>query len=44
VVQQFFGIGGGAIATGGGFVWLVNTGDGSVLKIDPRRVAATLAE
>jgi virginiamycin B lyase len=44
VVQQFFGAGGGAIATGGGFVWLVNTGDGSVLKIDPRRVAATLAE
>ena len=44
VVQQFYGEGGGAIAAGGGFVWLVNTGSGSVAKIDPRRVAATLAE
>jgi virginiamycin B lyase len=44
VVQQFYGEGGGAIATGGGFVWLANTAKGSIWKIDPRRVAATLPE
>lgn len=44
VVQQFYGEGGGAIVTGGGFVWLANTAKGTVWKIDPRRVAATLAE
>jgi len=42
VVQQFYGEGGGAIAIGGGFLWLSNAN--SVWKIDPRRVAATLAE
>lgn len=44
VVQQFYGEGGGAIVTGGGFIWLANTAKGSLWKIDPRRVAATLAE
>ena len=44
VVQQFYGEGGGAIVTGGGFLWLADTAKGNVWKIDPRRVAATLAE
>lgn len=44
VVQQFYGAGGGAVATGGGFIWLVNASAGNLWKIDPRRVAATLAE
>jgi virginiamycin B lyase len=42
VVQQFYGAGGGTILTGQGFLWLA--APGKVLKIDPKRVAATLAE
>lgn len=44
VVQQFYGPGGGAILSGGGFVWLSNIREGTVLKFDPKRIAATLAE
>jgi virginiamycin B lyase len=44
VVQQFTGEGGGAITTGGGFVWLSNRNLGTVWKIDPKLVALTLPE
>jgi streptogramin lyase len=44
VVQQFTGEGGGAITTGGGFVWLSNRNAGTVWKIDPKLVALTLPE
>ena len=44
VVQQFYGPGGGAIQAGLGFVWLSNTAKGTVWKLDPKRIAATLAE
>jgi streptogramin lyase len=44
VAQQFYGDGGGAIQVGGGFVWLANTHQGTLWKIDPKRVLATLAE
>lgn len=44
VVQQFVGTGGGAITTSTGAIWLSNVAQGTVWKIDPRRVAATLAE
>lgn len=44
VVQQFYGAGGGVIQAGQGFLWLANTGSPKVLKIDPKRVLATLAE
>jgi virginiamycin B lyase len=44
VVQQFYGDGGGAIFVGLGSLWLTNTNTGTLWKIDPKRVAATLAE
>jgi virginiamycin B lyase len=44
VVQQFHGAGGGAVTTSLGAVWLVNAKEGTIWKIDPKRVAATLAE
>jgi len=44
VAQQFYGEGGGAIQVGQGFIWLSNTGKGTLWKIDPKRVLATLAE
>jgi len=48
VVQQFYGEGGGAIQAGPGAVWLANWakdgGKGTVWKLDPKRIAATLAE
>jgi virginiamycin B lyase len=44
VVQQFTGEGGGAIAAGGGFIWLSNRSAGTVWKIDPKLVALTLPE
>ncbi len=44
VVQQFIGSGGGAITTTAGAIWLSNVAQGTVWKIDPRRIAATLAE
>ena len=42
VVQQFYGAGSGAVQAGLGSVWLVNSG--KVLRLDPKRIAATLAE
>jgi virginiamycin B lyase len=44
VAQQFRGEGGGAIATTTGAIWLSNIAQGTVWKIDPKRVAATLSE
>jgi len=44
VVQQFYGEGGGAISTSPGAIWLSNLNDGTLLRIDPKRVLATLAE
>jgi streptogramin lyase len=44
VSQQFWGPGGGAIATGAGAIWLSNTSDGTVWRIDPNLIKATLAE
>jgi virginiamycin B lyase len=44
VVQQFYGDGGGAIYVGLGSLWLTNTNSGTLWKIDPKRVTATLAE
>lgn len=47
VVQQFYGEGGGAMTTGAGALWLVNTtaaGEGSVSRVDPKLVKMTLAE
>jgi virginiamycin B lyase len=43
VVQQFYGAGGGIIATSPGAIWLTNS-DGVLLRIDTKRVLATLAE
>jgi streptogramin lyase len=44
VVQQFYGTGGGAIQISTGAVWLSNEAQAKLWKIDPKRVAATLAE
>jgi virginiamycin B lyase len=44
VAQQFFGGGGGAIRTSPGALWLSNLNDGTLLRIDPKRVRATLSE
>jgi len=45
VAQQFFGAGGGgAILTSPGAIWLSNPDAGTLLRIDPKRVLATLAE
>ena len=44
VVQQFAGDGGDAIRTGLGSVWLSNLRQQTVWRLDPRRIAATLAE
>jgi len=44
VVQQFSGTGGGAIQTSAGAIWLSNLNEGTVWRIDPKRVIATLAE
>jgi streptogramin lyase len=44
VVQQFYGEGGGAIQVGLGSLWLSNLNNGTLWRIDPKRVAATLAE
>lgn len=44
VAQQFYGEGGGAIQAGSGFVWLSNLSQGTLWKIDPKRIRATLAE
>jgi virginiamycin B lyase len=44
VVQQFAGDGGDALRVGLGSVWLSNGRQGTVWRLDPRRIAATLAE
>jgi len=44
VVQQFYGEGGGAIFVGSGALWLTNLNTKTLWRIDPKRVAATLAE
>lgn len=45
VAQQFFGAGGGgAILVTPGAIWLSNPEAGTLLRIDPKRVLATLAE
>jgi virginiamycin B lyase len=44
VAQQFWGEGGGLITVTNGAIWLSNTSKGSVWRLDPRRVYATLAE
>jgi streptogramin lyase len=44
VAQQFWGDGGGLISVTPDAIWLSNIGKGSVSRIDPKRVIATLAE
>ena len=44
VVQQFWGAGGGAIQIGADALWLSNTREGTLWRLDPKRVRATLAE
>jgi hypothetical protein len=44
VVQQFAGAGGGAIHFGQGSVWLTNLNEGTLWRLDPKRIFATLAE
>jgi len=44
VAQQFYGEGGDSIRAGLGWVWLTNIRAGTVWRIDPKRVLATLAE
>lgn len=44
VVQQFFGPGGGAIQVANGAIWLSNVSRATIWKIDPKRVAVTLAD
>ncbi len=44
VAQQFWGEGGGGILTSAGAIWLSNLNNGTVSRIDPKLVLATLAE
>jgi virginiamycin B lyase len=44
VAQQFWGTGGGAIQFGQGSLWLTNIERGTLWRIDPKRILATLAE
>ena len=44
VMQQFAGEGGGAIAASPGAIWLSNVKAGTVWRIDPKRIIATLPE
>ncbi len=44
VAQQFYGPGGGAILLSPGAIWLSNLDSGTLLRIDPKLVLATLAE
>ena len=44
VAQQFYGDAVGVLQSAGGFLWLADTKSGKLLKIDPKRVIATLAE
>jgi streptogramin lyase len=42
VVQQFHGVGGGWIHAAGGAVWTAGAASNAVVRLDPKRVAATL--
>ncbi|HEV8148301.1 MAG TPA: hypothetical protein VGP79_18055 [Bryobacteraceae bacterium] len=44
VVQQFYGDGGGMLQASSNAVWLLNVRQGTLWRIDPKRIAATLAE
>ncbi len=44
VVQQFWGVGGGAIQVAANALWLSNLHEGTLWRLDPKRVQATLAE
>lgn len=44
VMQQFYGDGAGTLKFAAGSLWLATTGKPEVKRIDPKRVAATLAE
>jgi streptogramin lyase len=44
VVQQFWGEGAGAIQAALGSVWVADAASKKVMKFDPKRIAATLAE
>jgi virginiamycin B lyase len=44
VAQQFWGEGGGTISAAANVIWLSNSSKGTVMRLDPKRVAATLAE
>jgi streptogramin lyase len=44
VVQQFWGDGAGVIQAALGSIWLADGAAGKILKLDPKRIAATLAE
>jgi streptogramin lyase len=44
VVQQFAGEGGGAVVLSPGAIWLSNVKAGTIWRIDPMRVIATLSE
>ena len=43
-VQQFWGAGGGALQVGANALWLSNVREGTLWRLDPKRVQATLAE
>jgi streptogramin lyase len=44
IVQQFWGEGGGLIQTAAGSLWLTNPKESKLLRLDPKRVIATLGE
>ena len=44
VAQQFYGEGGDSIRAALGWIWLTNIRAGTIWRIDPKRVLATLAE
>ena len=44
VAQQFWGEGGGALTTSNGAIWLSNFAGGTITRIDPKLVLATLGE
>jgi len=43
-MQQFYGEGGGYLLTTQNTIWLANPAAGKVVRLDTRRIAATLAE
>jgi hypothetical protein len=44
VAQQFYGEGGGFLLTTQNSLWLAEPAEGKLLRLDTRRIAATLAE